>query len=387
MCRNCHSSSSTSYVNLSLANPVNLIGVKKSAMLARVPVNLHNLEDGHPMCDNTEGNMRDSYGDDCDWYTAYPDSCGVFDTASFSSHFACCACGGGHSIGCEDSANGATDTWGDHCDWYSENLGMCGDFDDGDFSASSMCCACTGGTTVWNLAQAPQPISLTAANKVRPVVAARKQTMLARRPANLQNLDDGHDWCDNTNYSYRDITGDDCSWYDSFPDTCGNYDYNGFEANSQCCSCGGGYNQVCEDTSLDFKDGFGDSCDWYAGNEDWCGGFDDDDFSANSMCCTCGGGTGPWANLAVRTPMTLATTNPMNLFNAKKSVMLQSAPAVVSLSSWCRDSNGWNTDITGDGCEWYDAYPSTCGQYDAAGFSANSMCCSCNGGSVCSDST
>jgi hypothetical protein len=38
----------------------------------------------------------DSYGDTCsDYYDAYPNSCGGYDTDLFISSHLCCACGGG----------------------------------------------------------------------------------------------------------------------------------------------------------------------------------------------------------------------------------------------------------------------------------------------------
>ena len=361
-------------LNLNKVTPV--LAARKQTMLARSPVNLHNLEDGYGMCDNTNYYFRDITGDDCSWYDSFPSTCGDYDYNGFEANSQCCACGGGH---CEDGAHGATDTYGDDCSWYNNFVSLCGDFDDADFSANSMCCACSGG--LLNLAEhhAPQMLST---DKVAPIVLARKASMLASAPLNLQNLDDGHDWCDNTNYSYRDITGDDCSWYDSFPDTCGNYDYNGFEANSMCCSCGGGYNQVCEDTSLGFTDAWGDNCDWYASNPGFCGEYDDADFSANSDCCTCNGGTGPW-NLQAQTPqpLTLIANKVLPVVLARKAVINASTPAVLQdLSVFCDNTAYGLTDITGDGCEWYDSFPDTCGEFDYGSFVAENHCCVCGGG-------
>jgi hypothetical protein len=38
-----------------------------------------------------------------------------------------------------------------------------------------------------------------------------------------------------------DSSGDTCAtWYDLYPNTCGNYDYADFTAASACCECGGG---------------------------------------------------------------------------------------------------------------------------------------------------
>ena len=43
----------------------------------------------------------------------------------------------------------------------------------------------------------------------------------------------------------------------------------------------------------------------------------------------------------------------------------------------CEDSANGATDSYGDGCEWYDDYPSGCGMYDTEEFSSYDMCCSC----------
>jgi hypothetical protein len=37
-----------------------------------------------------------------------------------------------------------------------------------------------------------------------------------------------------------DSTGDDCSWYTSYPSGCGNFDTSDFVATDKCCACGGG---------------------------------------------------------------------------------------------------------------------------------------------------
>ena len=43
----------------------------------------------------------------------------------------------------------------------------------------------------------------------------------------------------------------------------------------------------------------------------------------------------------------------------------------------CENSANGATDSYGDGCEWYDNYPSGCGMYDTEDFSSYDMCCSC----------
>ena len=47
---------------------------------------------------------------------------------------------------------------------------------------------------------------------------------------------------------------------------------------------------VCLDTEGEGRDTGGDSCTWYASYPSSCGNFDDDDFIASMMCCSCNGG-------------------------------------------------------------------------------------------------
>ena len=47
----------------------------------------------------------------------------------------------------------------------------------------------------------------------------------------------------------------------------------------------------------------------------------------------------------------------------------------------CYDTNEGVGDVTGDMCDWYNAYPSYCGLYDTEFFTAKDMCCVCGGGS------
>lgn len=47
----------------------------------------------------------------------------------------------------------------------------------------------------------------------------------------------------------------------------------------------------------------------------------------------------------------------------------------------CDDFDDGYTDFTGDDCEWYDANPWSCGDWDTLDFSSMDMCCSCGGGS------
>ena len=52
-----------------------------------------------------------------------------------------------------------------------------------------------------------------------------------------------------------------------------------------------------------------------------------------------------------------------------------------SLIDGCMDFD-WDgeTDMTGDGCTYYDYATSTCGEFDDGDFFADAFCCACGGG-------
>ena len=68
-----------------------------------------------------------------------------------------------------------------------------------------------------------------------------------------------------------------------------------------------------------------------------------------------------------------------------------SSALIALASAGCHDMTWGNTDMTNDGCEWYDNYASGCGNYDTDSFFSERMCCACSGGvtrtseSVCTD--
>jgi hypothetical protein len=108
-------------------------------------------------------------------------------------------------VECRDNDAGVSDITGDNCaSWYNTHPNTCFEdlFRDEDFYAGDLCCSCGGG--VWT------------------------------------DVDDGHANCDNKNFGATDTTGDDCSWYDNYPGTCGSYDTADFHANEMCCACSGG---------------------------------------------------------------------------------------------------------------------------------------------------
>ena len=55
------------------------------------------------------------------------------------------------SEACTDTDNGATDSWGENCDIYTDWPDYCGIDDDDDFFALDMCCVCGGGVTNENI--------------------------------------------------------------------------------------------------------------------------------------------------------------------------------------------------------------------------------------------
>ena len=265
--------------------------------------------------DNDTSWYGDSTGDSCGWYDSFPSTCGDYDTDEFFANEMCCSCGGGV---CQDTDGLSADTGGDSCEWYVGNEFFCGWYDTDDFHASEMCCTCIENSWAVNL--------------------------------HTQE-------CYSTDFYGGDTGGDGCGWYDSYPGSCGSYDTDNFWANSMCCACNGGLTWTtetagCTDNNTSwYGDATGDGCEWYDSYPSTCGQYDTYEFYADSMCCSCGGG---WL-------------------------------AAVNLTHCDDDNTSWFGDATGDGCEWYDSYPSTCGSYDTYEFYADSMCCSCGGG-ACHDS-
>ena len=133
-----------------------------------------------------------------------------------------------------------------------------------------------------------------------------------------------------------DSFGDGCDWYDANESGCGNYDTADFTSADECCACGGGESGCADDMSV--ADSFGDGCDWYDANPTGCGGYDTADFVSSDACIACGA--------------------------------CEAGP-----SGDCEDGPG--VDSFGDGCDWYVANPSGCGNYDTADFTSSEECCAC----------
>jgi hypothetical protein len=107
--------------------------------------------------DCTDGTGTDNGGDGCSWYGSNVGACGAYDTNLFAATRDCCACGGGYgdsqppaptppgpSAGCTSGTG--TDSGGDSCDWYASNADSCGAYDTNTFSADEQCCACGGSS-------------------------------------------------------------------------------------------------------------------------------------------------------------------------------------------------------------------------------------------------
>jgi len=98
----------------------------------------------------------------------------------------------------------------------------------------------------------------------------------------------------------------------------------------------------CED-DWTVSDSFGDDCSWYYEYPSGCGSYDSDVFVAGDACCACSG-----------------------------------SYAYLTYDDGCTDGGG--VDSFGDSCLWYDDWPSGCGNYDTADWSAYDACCACGGG-------
>jgi len=369
-------------------------------------------------CANDDS-VTDSYDDTCsEWYDSNPDTCGMYDTDTFSAWDSCCACmgygyyingvyysgwtgGGGYGYGYGDGGGGeytvtydgcanddsVTDSYDDTCsEWYDSNPDTCGMYDTDTFSAWDSCCACMGYGYYIN--------------------GVYYSGWTGGGGYGYGGGEGGYstvtyDGCTNDD-SVTDSYDDTCSeWYDTNPDTCGMYDSDTFSAFSSCCACmgygyyingvyysgwtggygygggEGGYTTVTYDgcTNDDsVTDSYDDTCsEWYDTNPDTCGMYDSDTFSAFSSCCACMG-YGYYIN-------------------------------GIYYSGWTGGGGGYYTGggggegggeytYTYDGCtnddsvtdsyddtcsEWYDSNPDTCGMYDTDAFSAWDSCCACMG--------
>ena len=93
----------------------------------------------------------------------------------------------------------------------------------------------------------------------------------------LTNID-----CSDTDNGATDNYGTGCSYYNSNPNACGQYDDDDFFSNTMCCRC-----KECVDSNNGATDSYGDGCSYYENSPSACGTADDDDFISNIMCCAC----------------------------------------------------------------------------------------------------
>lgn len=152
-----------------------------------------------------------------------------------------------------------------------------------------------------------------------------------------------------------DSYDDGCDWYSANPESCGEYDWESFTAADECCVCGGGEGgeeepaaeeEEADDGECvdgDGVDSYGDGCVWYNDNVDSCGAYDTEEFVADEQCCVC-----------------------------------EADAEEEEAGDEC--TNGDGVDSFGDGCDWYDANPTGCGEYDTDDFISADQCCVCEAG-------
>ena len=106
------------------------------------------------VCQDTDNDATDLYGNGCASYVGNEAWCGSYDSEFFNSYYMCCACDNGSGVtggvNCEDTNYGATDFMLNGCDWYvgnEENCGTSSATTEGNspFNSLEMCCACNGG--------------------------------------------------------------------------------------------------------------------------------------------------------------------------------------------------------------------------------------------------
>lgn len=224
----------------------------------------------YEVCESDES-VADIDGDTCSsYYDANPEGCGGYDTEDFIAARECCVCGGGSTgyyeedfswymyltsedqdayamIWTEDEEFNTMYVWdesGAICtlttDWISEDpMDGAWGFVVSDPNGTCPYVESEGWIYAWYTADAEwNPVSI-----VGPY-------------GNTWYFTDAEEYensliCYNDD-SVSDVDGDTCSnYYDSNPDGCGNFDFEGFTAANSCCACGGGSNGSYEDSSDD----------------------------------------------------------------------------------------------------------------------------------------
>ena len=170
--------------------------------------------------------------------------CGDFDTLTFHASTDCCACGGGTSevAVCEDSAR--LDSFGDNCAWYAANPNSCGNFDHEFFTAAIDCCVCRPTETGPTI----QPVTYVSNLELEDSGGDTCTWYANNRDscgsydslifiASLECVECGGGICIDGSTTAADRSGDKCEWYWDYPASCGSYDDDDFKANEMCCAC------------------------------------------------------------------------------------------------------------------------------------------------------
>lgn len=137
------------------------------------------------------------------------------------------------------------------------------------------------------LALADQQIIVTTCENAN---AERKKLTEEALYSKVLGLPDSHDCA--TAESFCEDDPYQCEDYSIWPEDCGLDDNEEFIASRDCCaSCGVKYvDELCLNFE-DITDSYGDTCEsWYNFYPQDCGEYDDEDFKANEACCACGGG-------------------------------------------------------------------------------------------------
>lgn len=105
--------------------------------------------------------------------------------------------------------------------------------------------------------------------------------------------------CADTDNTARGLDGNGCGHYYwkqsvAYGTGCTGQELGNFNASRMCCACGGGEAKAggpwcfeADDTTADSR---GNLCQWYYSDPLQCGRYDTASFHANTSCCACGGG-------------------------------------------------------------------------------------------------
>jgi hypothetical protein len=262
----------------------------------------------------------------------------------------CCNCGGG----CLDEETSDVDENGNGCAYYSSVPTACGDHDTSDFEAEELCCAC-------QLSESESySESTVTATETESVSETEEYSESESETFDLSE-------CEDAAGDATDSGGDGCEWYIEYFMYCGSYDTDDFIANEMCCVCEEydvehhyDWYSDCENSADGATDSYGDGCDWYDDNQSGCGYYDTPHFIADEMCCACSVSYSDWED-EWESEFSSEVSEEFSDFNWEDWFGSDSG-------SECEDTADGATDSYGDGCEWYDFYPTECGYYDTDDF-------------------